>query len=108
MGSICCSERESDQMTDIRRQPTQAQKKEAEKKILSFKDFKGFKKISELVDTSGVDEENLEFGLIELRYDILQELGAGSFGTVMKGLHKQANFECAIKIIEVSQFLVTP
>lgn len=53
------------------------------KKILNFKDFKGFKKV-----------EN-----IKERYKIGRVLGEGSFGQVRIAMHRQAEIKSAIKII---------
>ena len=54
------------------------------KKILTFKDFKGLKKV-----------EN-----IKERYKLGRVLGHGSFGEVRIALHRQAGLKCAIKIIK--------
>lgn len=51
--------------------------------ILSFKEFKGFKKI-----------EN-----VKGRYKIGRVLGEGNFGQVRIALHRQAGIKCALKII---------
>jgi len=53
-------------------------------KIMTFKDFKGFKKIDNLKD----------------RYKVGKVLGEGSFGQVRIALHKNANIKCAVKIIK--------
>ena len=53
------------------------------KHILTFKDFQGFKKISQIKE----------------RYRIDQILGEGAFGTVRKAFHLQAKLDCAIKFI---------
>ncbi len=54
------------------------------RRIISFKDFKGFKKIDDI----------LEY------YQLFNTLGSGSFGEVVRAEHKKANVECAIKIIK--------
>ena len=51
--------------------------------ILNFKDFRGFKKITNIKD----------------RYKIGRVLGEGSFGQVRIALHRQADVKCAIKIV---------
>lgn len=57
---------------------------DVEKKILSFKDFKGFKKAPDL----------------QSKYELLEPLGKGSFGEVRKARHIKADVMCAIKIIK--------
>ena len=52
--------------------------------MLSFKDFKGFKK--------SVD--------INTKYMLYETLGKGSFGEVRKALHVKAQVPCAMKIIK--------
>lgn len=52
--------------------------------IMSFKDFRGFKKIDNIKE----------------RYKIGQILGEGSFGQVRLAIHKKADIKCAIKIIQ--------
>ena len=58
-------------------------------KILSFKDFKGFKKVKNVKD----------------RYKIGKILGEGSFGQVRIALHRQANMKCAIKVIRKDKIM---
>ena len=53
------------------------------RRILSFKDFKGFKKVLDISE----------------HYTFQETLGKGSFGEVMKAEHKKANVVCAVKII---------
>ena len=57
---------------------------ESARRILSFKDFKGFKKVNDIADY----------------YKFGSRLGQGSFGEVLKAEHKKANVTCAIKIIK--------
>lgn len=57
---------------------------ESIRRILSFKDFKGFKKIADITD----------------HYRFFHPLGKGSFGEVMKAEHTKANVVCAVKIIK--------
>jgi len=52
--------------------------------VLNFKDFKGFKKITNIKD----------------RYKIGRVLGEGSFGQVRIAMHRQAQIKCAVKIIK--------
>ena len=58
--------------------------KDAERKILSFKDFKGFKKSNDI-------KEN---------YELKDLIGKGSFGEVRRARHLKARVDCAIKIIK--------
>lgn len=51
--------------------------------MLTFKEFKGFGKISSIKD----------------KYKIGKVLGKGSFGSVRLCLHRKANIKCAIKMI---------
>ena len=53
------------------------------RKLLSFKEFRGFKQIEK----------------IQERYKIGRVLGEGSFGQVRIAMHRQANIKAAIKII---------
>jgi len=57
---------------------------ESIRRILSFKDFKGFKKVGDITD----------------HYKFYNALGKGSFGEVMKAEHTKANVVCAVKIIK--------
>jgi serine/threonine protein kinase len=57
---------------------------DTERKILSFKDFKGFKRAKDIRNT----------------YILYQPLGKGSFGEVRKASHIKANVDCAVKIIK--------
>jgi serine/threonine protein kinase len=66
--------------------PTAEERLEAEKRILSYKDFKGFKRI----------ENNHS---ITDRYRMGEALGKGSFGEVRRAEHILANVDCAVKII---------
>ena len=54
------------------------------KKYLTFKDFKGFKKVDDIHD----------------HYTFFQQLGKGSFGEVIKCEHFKGNFDCAVKVIK--------
>ena len=54
------------------------------RQMLSFKDFKGFKKIKDIGD----------------HYSFFKTLGKGSFGEVMQAEHIKANIDCAVKIIK--------
>jgi serine/threonine protein kinase len=56
---------------------------ETARKIITYKDYKGFKKIGNI-------NEKYEFGDL---------LGQGSFGVVKRAMHKQAHVECAVKFI---------
>lgn len=51
---------------------------------MSFKDFKGFKKVHDISDY----------------YRFGEPLGNGSFGEVLKAEHKKAEVMCAVKIIK--------
>ena len=53
------------------------------RRILSFKDFKGFKKITDIGD----------------HYLLGETLGKGSFGEVRKAEHLKGPVTCAVKII---------
>ena len=53
------------------------------RKLLSFKEFRGFKSIDNIKE----------------RYKIGRVIGEGSFGQVRIALHRQANVKSAIKII---------
>ena len=57
---------------------------DTERRILSFKDFKGFKRAKDIRNT----------------YILYQPLGKGSFGEVRKATHIKANVDCAVKIIK--------
>ena len=57
---------------------------DSERKILSFKDFKGFKKIQDITS----------------KYTLYEALGKGSFGEVRKAEHNRAKVMCAVKIIK--------
>jgi serine/threonine protein kinase len=61
-------------------------KLESERRILSFKDYKGFKKSND----------------ISKRYKMFQPLGKGSFGEVRRANHIRANVDCAVKMIKKS------
>lgn len=54
------------------------------RRIISFKDFKGFKRIENISEY----------------YELFNTLGSGSFGEVVRAEHKKASVECAIKIIK--------
>lgn len=54
------------------------------RRVLSFKDFKGFKKTHDILSN----------------YTIMEPLGKGSFGEVRKALHIKAEVVCAMKIIK--------
>ena len=60
---------------------------ESERKILSFKDFKGFKRLENIHDF----------------YTLGHQLGKGSFGEVRKARHLKAGVDCAMKIIRKCQ-----
>lgn len=51
--------------------------------ILTFKDFRGFKKVQNIKE----------------RYKIGRVLGEGSFGQVRIAMHRSADIKCAVKII---------
>ena len=51
--------------------------------ILTFKDFRGFKKVQNIKE----------------RYKIGRVLGEGSFGQVRIAMHRAADIKCAVKII---------
>jgi serine/threonine protein kinase len=59
-------------------------KTESVRRILSFKDFKGFKKVHDISDY----------------YQFGETLGSGSFGEVVRAVHRKAEVSCAIKIIK--------
>ncbi len=63
--------------------PSEEDRMETERRILQFKDFKGFKKSHD----------------IETKYKLLEVLGRGAFGEVRKAEHVKANVQCAVKII---------
>ena len=54
------------------------------RRVLSFKDFKGFKRVKDIHE----------------RYRFFKLLGKGSFGEVVMAEHIQAQVRCAIKIIK--------
>ncbi len=82
-------------------QPTHEEHLEAERKILQFKDFKGFRRLASVVGTSDASVAQRDDDIAK-RYVINDVLGKGSFGEVRKAMHIKANVECAIKIIDVS------
>ena len=54
------------------------------KKIITFKDFKGFKEVDDIM----------------LHYKFYDTLGKGSFGEVKKGENIKGEYKCAIKIVK--------
>ena len=66
--------------------PSDQKKMKKEQRILSYKDYKGFKKVSD--------------DFIKDRYLVEKQIGNGSFGKVFKALHKKADVICAIKQIK--------
>ena len=54
------------------------------RKVISFKDFKGFKRVED----------------ISLNYELGETLGSGSFGTVKRAKHIRGNVDCAVKCIK--------
>lgn len=54
------------------------------KRIITFKDFKGFKNIED----------------IKTKYKFYKILGKGSFGEVRQATNIKGNFNCAVKIIK--------
>ncbi len=54
------------------------------KRIITFKDFKGFKEVDD----------------ITLHYKFFDTLGKGSFGEVKKGENIKGEYKCAIKIVK--------
>lgn len=53
------------------------------RKVLSFKDFKGFKRVTDIHD----------------HYKFFKALGKGSFGEVLSAEHIRAKVPCAVKVI---------
>ncbi len=62
------------------------ERKDSERRILSFQDYKGFKKTKDIRST----------------YKIYRALGKGSFGEVRRARHIKADVDCAIKMIKKS------
>jgi len=60
------------------------QRNDKYRKVISFKDFKGFKKVDD----------------ITLNYELGETLGSGSFGTVKRARHIRGNVDCAVKCIK--------
>lgn len=61
-----------------------SQRNDKYRKVISFKDFKGFKKVEDIT-------QNYELG---------ETLGSGSFGTVKRARHIRGNVDCAVKCIK--------
>ena len=70
--------------TESRKSEFRYEPKDSERNILSFRDYKGFKKT----------------GDITKKYLMKEALGKGSFGEVRLAHHIQADVACAIKIIK--------
>ncbi len=59
----------------------------AYRQLLSFKDFKGIKRVED----------------IHLHYRFIKILGKGSFGEVLLALNLRADVPCAVKVIKKSK-----
>lgn len=89
MGTIysCCLRNNQDQFGQpigMEHRPSKRINENALKRILTFKDFKGFKKVSNIKDY----------------YTFYGTLGQGSFGKVERAEHIKACVDCAVKVIE--------
>lgn len=56
---------------------------ESYRRVISFKDFKGFKQVKDIHE----------------HYQFFRILGKGSFGEVLCASHIKAKVECAVKVI---------
>ena len=100
MGNLCCTQSESSQKIAplseeqiTLREPTtdiefNAHEEDCQK-MISFKNFKGFKSIED----------------IEKYYQIISELGSGSFGQVYRCKKLKTNFEYAVKKISKDKLI---
>jgi len=64
-------------------------KQDSARRILSFKDFKGFKHIND----------------IQQYYTFYDVLGKGTFGEVLRAEHRKARVQCAVKRIVKKQIM---
>lgn len=86
MGAVCdkCRDGGHDDLQEVGLDRHETGDSISTRRVLSFKDFKGFKKTSDILNN----------------YNILEPLGKGSFGEVRKALHIKADVVCAMKIIK--------
>ena len=72
------------------RRLTQAKRRQMADHIISHKQFSSFHTVERFAD----------------HYSIKKEIGAGAFGSVKLGCHRQSGYPCAIKIIKKSSLMV--
>ena len=88
MGAViasCCATDTSEGSTSLSYEVNMnAKASESYRRLISFKNYKGFKKVDNILD----------------HYELSDTLGTGSFGEVLRAMHKKANVECAVKIIK--------
>jgi serine/threonine protein kinase len=68
-------------------------KEEATRRVISFKDFKGFKRLG------AQREGELKKEDIHDHYKFYKVLGKGSFGEVLLASHIKAKVPCAVKVV---------
>lgn len=82
--SVCCLKNENNAPISPHSFNPPLRHMDSMRRIISFKDFKGFKKIDD----------------ISQYYTFFKTLGSGSFGEVKKAEHVKASVDCAVKIIK--------